>query len=155
MKVIIAVMICCTLLAGCNASPEQIAQWRDDLAWGQAELTRLVEALAEDPDAPGSEALRKGIDWLQPRIARLEGLLVQAESGTDVLEIVITSIASIFGVGSIVGPIMASMRRTQNRVFESIRAGGGPKNTEAARKYLSRDPRAYARYKRWEMANGG
>lgn len=144
-------------LVGCQATPEQIAAWQSDLSFAEAEIAQMKADIAANPDSPAAAKALAVLEWMEPWAAKLKTNLTEAEDGGDVvwgiLETIVGAIAGSTGLGAIAIPIIRSMRRTTDRVFASVAAGGGPKDPTAARKMLSVDPVAYARYKAWEAAH--
>lgn len=156
MRVIIAVIIGCAMLTGCQATPEQIAAWKMQLVAVQDEMSLVRAELVElDPDTPMAKRLIKLIDRLEPFAATLQDNIATAETGGDLLWGLATAAAGFFPPLAVLLPVLRSMRRTQTRVFEAVAAGGGPKNTTAARAHLVADPKAYLAYKAWEAQHGG
>ena len=78
-------------------------------------------------------------------------------AGLGVMEGVAVAVGSFFPPAMVLLPVIRAWRaarRHRELTFESIDAVGGPKNPDAARTVLSRDPGAYAAFRRYREKNG-
>jgi outer membrane murein-binding lipoprotein Lpp len=155
------VVLAAVLVCGCAASQQQIDQWKEASASMSSEIAALQADLTLIEDPVERAKLQQRLGAMQPIVERLNSAVQQAETAGDVGWNVADAAAGLAtGFFPMLAPLWLAIRaakrqrKTVAKVFESVNAGGGPQDPDAARATLSDDPAAYTAFKRWKNGVG-
>lgn len=143
-------------IGGCGSGPssEELIMWQDSAAQMTAEVNQIRADLILIDDPVQRAKLQQQLDLMQPSIDLLNDAIQKAETANDAkwnfVETIGLIAAGLIPGGTIAYPLIRSARRTLPAVFDSIAAGGGPKDGDAAKAALAESPAARAAYERWK-----
>ncbi len=143
------------LIAGCAASSAELASWKEASNALAAEVVNIQGELMLVEDPVQRARLQQELAEIKPAVDRLNQAVQQAESGGDVgwglLEGALAVAAGFFPVIGFTIPLVRSARRlAQKKVFDVVLAGGGPKDKDAAKAAMAKDPKLMAEFEVWK-----
>lgn len=148
-------------VSGCPtmATDKQLGVMRDSVVVLKEEMQKNKQDLAVVEDPVERAKLEAAIDTQLRQIKLLEGALLKAETMADVkwttAEAILGVVGGFFPPALLGLPWIRMLRRQRTAIFESVRAGGGPANPDAARMNLmNNSPGARKAFKNWKKANG-
>lgn len=152
------IMILSIALTGCGPDQETLQIWQDASAQLTTEITTYKQELVGVTDPVDRAALEATVAELQRRHAIFDEALQSAEDARDVPwaigEMVIGAIAGVVPAAGIALPFIRTLRKQRASIFKSVDAGGGVKNSVAAKAALKQNPAAAAALAKWKLQNG-
>lgn len=154
---------CASMFSDAPATPEQVEQlnrWKaisNDLIGESATLQQEIVAATDPEDrAKLEEQLASTQAQLEMANAAIQNAETPGDVGWGLLEVGLTATTAFFPPAGIALIILRSLKRLSKKtvpaIFESIKTGDGPKNPEAAKIALLKDPEARALYEKWRDA---
>ncbi len=126
---------------------DTIRVYKEEVKRNQLDLATIVDPFDR-------KALEDKNEWMLKQITIFEESFASAKDAADAkwstAEAILGVIGGFFPPALIGLPIIRTLRRQRTAIFDSIKAGGGPKDPTAARLALHENPSARKAFKRWK-----
>ncbi len=160
MTKLIAVLVVSMSLTACGpaATDQQLGIMQDSVAVLEQEIVSNRKDLVVVTDPVQRAKLEAAINTQLKQVRILKVALDKAENMADAKwttgEAVIGMIGTFFPPALLALPWIRTLRRQRTAIFDSIKAGGGPKDPDAAKLSLFKQPAARKAFVKWKNGSG-
>jgi len=145
-------------LIACTATDQQLGIMQDSIAVLEQEIVSNRKDLVVVTDPVQRAELEAAIDTQLKQVRIFKAALDKAENMADAKwttgEAVIGMIGTFFPPALLALPWIRTLRRQRTAIFDSIKAGGGPKDPDAAKLSLLKQPAARKAFLKWKNGSG-